>query len=229
MLEKIKTINLLDLDKTIAYHLLLKYKYAYETLAEIKGYTIYMGNYLSLKNYDLVKENVWISKTANVYDTATIEGPVIIGDETEVRPGAWIRGNAIIGKNCVIGNSTEIKNSILFDNVQVPHFNYVGDSILGYKAHFEAGTITSNQKSDKSNITIKIDDNVIFTNLRKFGAIVGDYVEIGCNAVLNPGTIIGRNTTIYPLTSVEGFIEEDSILKLSQEQDLVKKLKLIKK
>lgn len=226
MCENIETNKLLDLDKTIAKTLFENYTYAFEVLPKIGEYIQFIGKSLSLDEYELTGENIWVSKNAKVYASATITGPAIIGHNTEVRPGAWMRENVIIGENCVIGNSTEIKNSILFNNVQVPHFNYIGDSVLGYKAHFGAGSITSNVKSDRSLVTIKVNDKVIETYLRKFGAVVGDFVEIGCQAVLNPGTIIGRNSTIYPLTSVRGYVEADTILKLMPEQKSVKKFSL---
>ncbi|MCL2354342.1 MAG: UDP-N-acetylglucosamine pyrophosphorylase [Oscillospiraceae bacterium] len=217
------TESLLDLEKTIAKPLFEKTLYPYEVLPNIKDYILLLGKTLSLSEYKLVNDNIWLSKTAKIHQSSTIEGPAIIGHNTEVRPGAFIRGNVICGENCVIGNSTEIKNSILFNNVQVPHFNYIGDSVLGYKAHFGAGSITSNVKSDATLISIKIEDQIINTNLKKIGAIVGDYVEIGCNAILNPGTIIGRNSTIYPLSSIRGCVPENSILKLIQEQQVVSK------
>lgn len=161
--------------------------------------------------------NVWVHKTAKISASATFEGSCFIDAGTEIRPGAYIRGNAIVGKNCVVGNSTELKNVILFDNVQVPHYNYVGDSILGYRSHMGAGSITSNVKSDKTLVTVKDGDNVIETGLKKFGAILGDCVEVGCNSVLNPGTVVGKNTNIYPLSSVRGVIPPDSIFKRAGE------------
>ena len=160
-----------------------------------------------------IKKDVFAGRDVVISDNVTIEPPAIFGDGTQIRPGAYIRGNVITGRNCVIGNSTEIKNSILLDNVQVPHYNYVGDSILGYKSHMGAGSITSNIKSDKTNVVIKDGDERIETGLRKFGAMVGDFVEVGCNSVLNPGTVIGRNSTVYPRSSVRGVIPENSIYK----------------
>lgn len=225
MYKDLEINQLLDLDKTIAKDLFKEYLYAFEVLTKIKDYVKILGESLSLDEYDLVDKNIWISKQAKVHAQATIDGPAIIGHNTEVRPNAWIRGNVIIGEDCVIGNSTEIKNAILFDSVQVPHFNYIGDSILGYKAHFGAGSITSNVKSDKSLIKIKVNKQIIETKLHKFGAIIGDFAEIGCNAVLNPGTVIGRNSTIYPLTSVRGVVPAESILKMIQEQQYIIKNK----
>ena len=163
--------------------------------------------------YEKKGENIWIAKSAKIAPTASITGPVIIGEETEVRPGAFIRGNALVGNNCVVGNSTELKNVILFNNVQVPHYNYVGDSVLGYKSHMGAGSITSNVKSDKKLVVVKGSSEKWETGLKKFGAMLGDHVEVGCNSVLNPGTVIGRNSNVYPLTSVRGVIPSDSIVK----------------
>lgn len=180
----------------------------------------YIGDFINTISHELYKKDyyfiddyIFVSKSASISKNATIIGPCIIGPHSEVRPGAYIRGNVIIGEKSVIGNSTELKNSILFDSVQVPHFNYVGDSILGYKAHFGAGVITSNVKSDKTPVKIKFEGETIDTGRRKLGALVGDHVEVGCNAVLNPGTVIGRNSTVYPLSSVRGVIPENSIYK----------------
>lgn len=204
--------DLFDLKHTIAKDLFLNCEYGYEILKDIKNYTIELGKNLNKEEYLEIKENIWIHKTAKVSELSTIISPCIIDSDTEIRPGAFIRGSAIIGKNCVIGNSSELKNVIIFDNAQIPHFNYVGDSIIGYHAHLGAGVITSNLKNDKSNIIIK-DKEEIDTGLRKMGALVGDYVEIGCNSVLCPGTIIKKNTSIYPLTMVRGVIPENSIVK----------------
>ena len=158
-------------------------------------------------------EDVWIAKNATVFPSAYIQGPVIIDEEAEVRHCAFIRGSAIVGKNAVVGNSTELKNCILFDNVQVPHYNYVGDSIYGYKSHTGAGVIASNLKSDKSLVTVMCDGEKVETNVKKFGAMIGDFVEVGCNSVMNPGTVIGRNSNVYPLSFVRGYVEENSIYK----------------
>lgn len=199
-------ISNFNLSKTIAKNEILKYENILEVIPNIKNIILSIGKTLG-DNYEKKGEDIWISKLANVSETAYINGPCIIDDYVEIRHCAYIRGGVLIGKNSVVGNSVELKNCILFDNVQVPHFNYIGDSILGYKAHFGAGAITSNVKSDKSNIVV---DGV---SLKKIGAIVGDKVGIGCNSVICPGTIIGRNTTIYPLISARGVIEKDSIVK----------------
>lgn len=171
-----------------------------------------LGNSLDSNKYKMIDDNVWVCNNVTIDKFSTIIGPCIIDEGTVIRPGAYIRGNVIIGKDCVIGNASEIKNSIIFDSCQIPHFNYVGDSIIGYKAHLGAGVIISNLKNDKSNITIK-DEVVIDTGLRKFGAIIGDNVDIGCNSVLFPGTIVGFNTSVYPLVRLRGIIEENSIVK----------------
>lgn len=209
--------NFLDLSQTSAEKLFEGIYYPWEVLPLIKNYVIETGKSLSPSKFDEVKENVWISKNACVSPTACIQGPTIIEENTEVRHCAFIRGSVIIGKNCVVGNSTEVKNSVIFNNVQIPHFNYVGDSVMGYRSHMGAGSIISNVKSDKSNVSVKFKDKKIDTELRKFGAIVSDFVEIGCNAVLNPGTIIGRNSSVYPTSMVRGFLEENSIIKNSGE------------
>ena len=206
-----KTKDLLDLQHTIAKEYLEKYEYPWSALEGIGDLIIELGNKLDKNEFNEVKENVWIHKTANVFESAYINGPCIIGAHTEVRHCAFIRGKALIGENCVVGNSCELKNVILFDNVQTPHYNYVGDSILGYKAHMGAGSITSNVRSDKALVKIRADED-IETGLKKMGAIIGDYVEVGCNAVLNPGTVVGRNSSIYPTTCVRGVIKENSIL-----------------
>jgi len=216
-----KTKDIFISDNTIAIDLIRKYDYPYMILPNISDYIIALGNKLT-DDYILSGDNIWVHKTAIVSATAKITGPCIIDENAQVRHCALIRGNVIIGKNSVLGNSCEIKNSILFDNVEVPHFNYVGDSILGYASHMGAGSITSNIKSDKQNIIIKNGDEKMTTNLRKVGAFLGDYVEIGCNAVLNPGTMIGPNTNIYPLVSVRGVISGDKIVK-SMDNIVVKK------
>lgn len=205
--------NFLDTSHTIAEKIFEKINSPWEALSLIKDFIKEVGPTLPKEEYDEIAENVWISKKATVFPSAHIDGPTIIQENAQIRHCAFIRGSAIVGKNCVVGNSTELKNVILFDNVQVPHFNYVGDSILGYKSHMGAGSITSNVKSDKSLVAVKLGDEKIQTDLKKFGAILGDYVEIGCNAVLNPGTIIGRNSTVYPTSMVKGVIEESTILK----------------
>ena len=207
-----KNTDLFKLGNSIADSYIKKYLYPYEVLPNIKNIILEIGFNLG-DDYYLLKENVWVHKSSKISESATINGPCIIDMDAEVRPSAYIRGNAIIGKNSVLGNSCEIKNAILYDYVQVPHFNYVGDSILGNYAHMGAGSITSNVKSDKSLVVIKNNDEKIFTNLKKVGAFLGDYVEIGCNSVLNPGTIILPNTNVYPLTSVRGVIDGNSIVK----------------
>lgn len=209
-----KIIDLYDLNHTLANNYLSNYTYPWEALKGIKDFIIELGNTLD-SDYEQVEEQVWVHKTAKVFNSAYIGSPCIIGPNSEVRHCAFIRGSALVGENCVVGNSVELKNVILFDNVQVPHYNYVGDSILGYKSHMGAGSITSNVKSDKT--LVKINDrknNVsIETNLKKVGAMLGDHVEVGCNSVLNPGTVIGRNTNIYPTSCVRGVISENSIYK----------------
>lgn len=211
-MEDLKTTNLLDLNQTITSKFLHNYTYPFEALREIKNYIKELIPNLDANIY-IIKKDIAIAKSAIISNKAEIVGPTIIGENTEIRPFSYIRGNVIIGNNCVVGNSSEIKNSIIFNNAQIPHFNYVGDSILGYKAHIGAGVKISNLKSDKSNITIKYNNEKIETNLRKMGAIIGDYVEVGCNTVLNPGTIIGKNSTIYPVCSIKGFVKENVIYK----------------
>lgn len=217
-----QTENYLDLSKTIASEIFSGLSYPWEALPKIKDFILNLGPKLSKDEFEEIKENVWISKEAVIADSAFIAGPTIICKGTEIRHCAFIRGSVIVGENCVVGNSTELKNAILFNNVQVPHFNYIGDSILGFKAHFGAGSIVSNVKSDKSNVSVLITGNKTDTGLRKFGAIVADYVEIGCNAVLNPGTIIGRNSNVYPTSMVRGVIGENMIFKA--QGNIVKKI-----
>ena len=217
--EKLNYSNFLDLSQSISKEIFKNHEFPWEVITLIKDFIINLGKSLPKDSFEEIKENVWISKNnVKIYPSAHIDGPTIIDENTEIRHCAFIRGSVIIGKNCVVGNSTELKNVILFNNVQVPHFNYVGDSILGYKSHLGAGAITSNVKSDRSLITIKYKNNKIETNLKKFGAIIGDHAEIGCNAVLNPGTIIGRNSSVYPTTMVRGLLEENSILKNTGEK-----------
>lgn len=212
--------DLYDLDKTLAKDYLSQYTYPWEALAHIKDFIRELGPALP-KEYVEVSDYVWVHKTATVAPTAYLGENCIIGPETEVRHCAFIRGNALVGKHCVVGNSVELKNVILFDNVQTPHYNYVGDSILGYKSHMGAGSITSNVKSDKTLVVVKGGGEKIETGLKKFGAMLGDYVEVGCNSVLCPGSVIGRNTNIYPLSRVRGQIESNSIFK--NENDVIKK------
>lgn len=210
---KIKVLSLYDLNHTISKSYLEKFEYPWEALDGIKDFIINLGKTLDLNEFNLVKENVWVHKTAKVFESAYIGSPAIIDAGAEVRHCAFIREAAIVGKNAVVGNSTELKNVILFDNVQVPHYNYVGDSILGYMAHMGAGAVTSNVKSDKSLVVIKGDTFNIETKKKKVGAFLGDNVEVGCNSVLNPGTVIGRNTNVYPLSSVRGVVDENKIYK----------------
>lgn len=205
--------ELLDLDKTIAAKLFEGKTYPWEALDGIKSFILELGATLSADEYDHPEDGVWIAKDAKIFPSAYIGAPCIIDHGTEVRHCAFIRGNAIVGKNAVVGNSTELKNVVLFDNVQVPHYNYVGDSILGYKAHMGAGSITSNVKSDKTLVTVHIPDAPIETGRKKFGAILGDNVEVGCNSVLNPGTVIGRCSNIYPVSCVRGIVPANSIYK----------------
>lgn len=209
----VKITELFNLEETIAKELLMEYVYPWEVLPHIGEYIIQLGNTLSDEEYDKTEGNIWIAKSATVAKTASITGPCIIGKNAEIRHCAFIRGNAIVGENAVVGNSTELKNVILFNRVQVPHYNYVGDSILGYKSHMGAGSITSNVKSDKTLVEIKNGIEVIQTGLKKMGAILGDCVEVGCGSVLNPGSIIGPNTNIYPLSSVRGYVLSGSIYK----------------
>lgn len=213
-MHNIPTIaELFDLSHSIAGDYLAQFKYPWEALKGIEKFIIELGNTLSPDEYDNPKENVWIAKDAKVFESAYIGAPCIIDHGAEVRHCAFIRGGAIIGKNSVFGNSCEIKNSIIFDDAQTPHYNYVGDSILGWHSHMGAGSITSNVKSDRSNIVVKSGKETIETGRYKIGAMLGDYVEVGCNSVLNPGTIIGKNTNIYPLSRVRGVIMENSIFK----------------
>ena len=211
MKEQLQVI--LDFSKSIINEYCDDYNNYWELLKDLKNIIIVMGNNLDKNKYDEVETNIWVSKTAKVDNTARIVGPCIIDDDSEIRVNAFIRGNVIIGKRCVVGNSSEIKNSILFDESKIPHFNYVGDSILGYKAHFGAGSLTSNVKSDESFVNVMLNSNKHTTNMKKIGAVVGDNVEIGCNAVLTPGTIVGRGSTIYPLTMVRGEIGSNKIVK----------------
>ncbi len=213
MLEEMKTENLYDLKETIAASLLEKAEYPWEALGGIKAFILELGSRLSPERFEKRGEDVWVAKSAIVAPTACINGPCIIDEEAEVRHCAFVRGSAIIGKKAVVGNSTELKNVILFNRVQVPHYNYVGDSILGFKAHMGAGSITSNVKSDKTLVVVKTREAEVETGLKKFGAMLGDGVEVGCNSVLNPGTVVGRNTNIYPLSRVRGFVPANSIFK----------------
>lgn len=212
-MEECKIMNLFCLEKTIAAELLNGLEYPWEALSQIGGFIKELGSRLDPDRYEKKGEDIWIAKNAKVAPTAYINGPVIIDEEAEVRHCAFIRGNAIVGKHAVVGNSTELKNVILFDRVQVPHYNYVGDSILGYKAHMGAGSITSNVKSDKTLVVVKGKEGVHETGLKKFGAMLGDEVEVGCNSVLNPGTVVGACSNIYPLSMVRGVVPKCSIYK----------------
>lgn len=207
-----KISQLYDLNYTLAREYLKKFEYPWEALGGIKDFITETGSSLDKEDYITVSANVWVHKTAKVAPTAYLGAPCIVCENAEVRHCAFVRGSAVIGKGCVVGNSTELKNVILFDGVQVPHYNYVGDSILGHKSHLGAGAITSNVKSDKSNVVIK-GEKPLNTGLKKVGAMVGDFVEVGCNSVLNPGTVIGKNTQVYPLSRVRGVIPADSIYK----------------
>ena len=209
----LKISELLDLDKTIAASIFDGRTYPWEVLPEIKDYIIKLGETLPENEFDRIGEDIWIAKDAKVFPSAYVGGPCIIDHGAELRHCAFIRGSAIIGKNAVVGNSVEIKNAVLFDGVQTPHYNYVGDSVLGYKAHMGAGSITSNVKSDKSLVTVKSAEGNIETGRKKFGAILGDRVEVGCNSVLNPGSVVGRDSMIYPTSSVRGVIPENAIYK----------------
>lgn len=213
-MEVLKIKNIFeDLDQTIAKELFVNAEYPWEVLSKIKEFILKVGPTLPKEEYDEVKEHVWVAKSAKVAPTAHLGGPLIIGPDTEVRHCAFIRGKALVGAGCVVGNSTELKNVILFNSVQVPHYNYVGDSILGYRSHMGAGSITSNVKSDKTLVTIHAEGEKVETGLKKMGAILGDFVEVGCNSVLNPGTIIGNHSNVYPLSMVRGFVKDHSIYK----------------
>ena len=210
---ELNTTALLDLTHTLAGEYLSGFAYPWQALDGIKEMILALGATLPAEEYDQPAPNVWVHKTADVYPTAYLGAPCIIGAETEVRHGAFIRGSALVGRKCVVGNSVELKNVILFDNVQVPHYNYVGDSILGYKSHMGAGSITSNVKSDKTLVVVKNGEEQIETGRKKFGAILGDGVEVGCNSVLNPGTVLGRGVSVYPTSCVRGAIPENHIFK----------------
>ena len=214
--------ELYDLNETIAAELFEGLTYPWEALPKIGEFIVKLGETLPTDKFEKRGENVWIAKSAKVFPSAYINGPAIIDEDAEIRHCAFIRGNAIVGKGAVVGNSTELKNVVLFNKVQVPHYNYVGDSILGFKAHMGAGSITSNVKSDKTLVVVKAGEEKVETGLKKFGAMLGDNVEVGCNSVLNPGTVVGRNSNIYPTSCVRGFIPADSIYK--NKDEIVKKL-----
>ena len=213
MLKDFTISNLLDLNETIAGELFEGKTYPWEVLPEIGDFILKLGKTLDPQEYDCKDGNIWIAKSAKVAPTACINGPAIIGKDAEIRHCAFIRGNAIVGEGAVVGNSTELKNVILFNKVQVPHYNYVGDSVLGYKSHMGAGSITSNVKSDKKLVVVKAGEEKIETGMKKFGAMLGDEVEVGCGSVLNPGTVVGNHSNIYPLSSVRGFVPANSIYK----------------
>lgn len=222
MYEELTINRLYDLNETMAARLFDGLVYPWEALPKIKDFILTLGPTLSKDEYDQVGDDVWIAKDAKVYPSALINGPAIIGKGAEVRHCAFIRGNAIVGEGAVVGNSTELKNVVLFNKVQVPHYNYVGDSILGYKAHMGAGSITSNVKSDKTLVDVVVAGERIHTGLKKFGAMLGDQVEVGCNTVMNPGTVIGPCSNVYPLSMVRGFVPEKSIYK--KQGEVVKKV-----
>ena len=213
MLEALTVKENYSLDQTIAKDIFNGVTYPWEVLPKISNFILELGATLSENEYEKRGENVWVAKSAKVAPTAFINGPAIIGKDAEVRHCAFIRGNAIVGEGAVVGNSTELKNVILFNKVQVPHYNYVGDSVLGYKSHMGAGSITSNVKSDKKVVVVKAGEEKIETGMKKFGAMLGDEVEVGCGSVLNPGTVVGNHSNIYPLSSVRGFVPANSIYK----------------
>ncbi|MEG0962174.1 MAG: UDP-N-acetylglucosamine pyrophosphorylase [Lachnospiraceae bacterium] len=223
-METAKICNLYHLEETIAAQLFQGCTYPWEVLPKIGEFICQLGATLDMDKFEERGEHIWIAKSAKVAPTASINGPVIIDEEAEIRHCAFIRGNAIVGKGVVVGNSTELKNVVLFNKVQVPHYNYVGDSVLGYKAHMGAGSITSNVKSDKTLVVVKNEEEQLETGLKKFGAMLGDEVEVGCNSVLNPGTVIGSHTNVYPLSMVRGVIAADAIYKnrneVAQKQQL---------
>ena len=217
MLKDFTIANMLDMTQTIAGELFQGKTYPWEVLPEIGDFIVKLGKTLDPDEYDYLEGDIWIAKSAKVAPTSCINGPAIIGKNTEVRHCAFIRGKALVGEGCVVGNSTELKNVVLFNNVQVPHYNYVGDAVLGYKSHMGAGSICSNVKSDKKLVVVKDGEEKIETGLKKFGAMLADYVEVGCGSVLNPGTVIGRNTNIYPLSPVRGCVPANSIYKNKDE------------
>ena len=216
-MENAKICNLYDLEQTIAKDYLAQFTYPWEALKGISDYIKTVGPTLDAEKFEQRGEDIWVAKSATVAPTACLNGPLIIDEEAEIRHCAFIRGSAIVGKGSVVGNSTELKNVIIFNSVQVPHYNYVGDSVLGYKSHMGAGSITSNVKSDKTLVVVKDKDEQIETGLKKFGAMLGDYVEVGCNSVLNPGTVIGRNSNVYPTSCVRGVVPANSIYKSKTE------------
>ena len=221
-MENAKIANLYNLDETIAGEYLSQFTYPWEALAGISDFIKKIGPTLDTEKFEQLGEDIWVAKSATVAATAYLNGPLIIDEEAEIRHCAFIRGSAIVGKGSVVGNSTELKNDIIFNNVQVPHYNYVGDSILGYKSHMGAGSITSNVKSDKKLVVVKNETEKIETGLKKFGAMLGDEVEVGCGSVLNPGTVIGSHSNIYPLSSVRKVVPANSIYK--NQNEIVEKI-----
>ena len=216
-MESIRIENMYDLKETIAAEIFEGKTYPWEVLPFIKEFIVKLGNTLDPEEYDKIGEDIWVAKSAKIAPTVALNGPCIIGKDAEVRQCAFIRGSAIVGEGAVVGNSTELKNVILFNKVQVPHYNYVGDSVLGYKSHMGAGSITSNVKSDKKLVVVKTSEGNIETGMKKFGAMLGDEVEVGCGSVLNPGTVVGSHSNIYPLSSVRGFVPANSIYKNKSE------------
>lgn len=212
-MKELEITRLFDLDHTLAASYLSRFTYPWEALSGLSDFILELGRSLPADEYEQIGENVWVARSAKIAPTASITGPAIIGKETEVRHCAFIRGSALVGEHAVVGNSTELKNVILFDRVQVPHYNYVGDSILGYCAHMGAGSITSNVKSDKKPVVVKAGDTRIGTGRKKVGGMLGDHVEVGCGTVINPGSVIGRNTSIYPLSMIRGYVPADSVYK----------------
>ena len=212
-MKELEITRLFDLDHTLAASYLSRFTYPWEVLSGLSDFILELGRSLPADEYEQIGENVWAARSAKIAPTASITGPAIIGKETEVRHCAFIRGSALVGERAVVGNSTELKNVILFDRVQVPHYNYVGDSILGYCAHMGAGSITSNVKSDKKPVVVKAGDTRIETGRKKVGGMLGDHVEVGCGTVINPGSVIGRNTSIYPLSMIRGYVPADSVYK----------------
>ncbi|MCQ2081108.1 MAG: UDP-N-acetylglucosamine pyrophosphorylase [Lachnospiraceae bacterium] len=223
MAEQLKVSELYEPGHTRAWEYLEKVEYPWEILKDIKNIILEIGPTLDKDIYEEREEGVWVAKSAKIFPTAYLGAPCIIGENTEVRQAAFIRGSALVGDNCVVGNSVELKNVIISDNVQVPHYNYVGDSVLGYKSHMGAGSITSNVKSDKTLVTVRGKETSIDTGLKKFGAMLGDFVEVGCNSVLNPGTVIGSHSNIYPTSSVRGVVPSDSIYKSGMGSEIVEK------
>ena len=221
--EQLKVSELYEAGHSLAWPWLEKVTYPWEILSKIKDIILEIGPTLDPKVYDNPSEGVWVAKSAKVFPSAYLGAPCIIGENTEVRHGAFVRGSALVGNGCVVGNSVELKNVIISDNVQVPHYNYVGDSVLGFKSHMGAGSITSNVKSDKTLVVVKASGEQIETGIKKFGAMLGDFVEVGCNSVLNPGTVIGSHSNVYPTSSVRGVIPSESIFKSGKGVEVVSK------